>query len=225
MSELIYPKRLQGVYLITNNDPWSLVFAKLQAAITAGVRIVQYRRKQVPLTEQWAELTQLFEYCQGFKVQLIINDQLEQAAHFGCGLHLGQSDGSLIEARAVLGDQAIIGRTCHNSLGLAERAVAEGASYVAFGAVYPSRYKPNAVRVELETLKQALQQFGTNTPICAIGGLTVENSVPLVNSGIRLLAIVGDIMDCPPENIGPRVTAWLNLLTARGTILEDFESR
>lgn len=197
---------LHGLYLITNDDPWSVLEAKLHAALPQGVALLQYRRKHTPKTEQIVEAAQMLAICQHYGVPLIINDDVALAAKIGCGVHLGQSDGSLLAARQQLGSQAIIGRTCHGSLDLARQAVREGASYVAFGAVYPSSTKPQASRVELSVLRQATAEL--TVPVCVIGGLTVENIDPVVACGVDLYAVVGDVLGLSMDHIAGRVQAW-----------------
>ncbi len=202
---------MTGLYLITNDDRFELLQQKLQiAAQTAPIQMLQYRRKQIAIDEQPFEIEKLLKLCQQYKIDFIINDHLDYAQQFGCGLHLGQTDGSLPEARAQLGGQAIIGRTCHNSLDLAAVARQEGASYLAFGAVYSSMTKPNVTSVSTVTLAQAKQQF--DLPICAIGGLTVENSQPLISLKLDLLAVVGDILNLSCNDIASRMQAWQNIL-------------
>ncbi len=204
---------MTGLYLITNDDAFSVLYQKLMiAAHTAPIAMLQYRRKQIALHQQQREIQQLMGFCQRNSIQFIINDNLSDAHQFGCGVHLGQGDGSVLEARALLGAQAIIGRTCHNSLELAATAQQDGASYLAFGAVYPSLTKPHVSRVGLDTLNQAKQLF--DLPICAIGGLTVENSQPLVDMEIDLLAVVGDILNFSLNDIPARMTAWQQVLGA-----------
>ena len=204
---------MTGLYLITNDDAFSVLYQKLMiAAHTAPIAMLQYRRKQIALHQQQCEIQQLMGFCQRNSIQFIINDNLSDAHQFGCGVHLGQGDGSVLEARALLGAQAIIGRTCHNSLELAATAQQDGASYLAFGAVYPSLTKPHVSRVGLDTLNQAKQLF--DLPICAIGGLTVENSQPLVDMEIDLLAVVGDILNLSLNDIPARMTAWQQVLGA-----------
>ena len=204
---------MSSLYVISNDDEFSELHKKLTiAAQTAPIAMLQYRRKKVALADQQFEIQQLLKLCQQYGIEFIINDNLAYAHQFGCGLHLGQSDGSLVEARQMLGTQAIIGRTCHNSLLLAETAHQEGANYLAFGAVYPSSTKPNVSIVDLTTLAQAKQQF--NLPICAIGGLSVENSQPLVQLDIDLLAVVGDILNLPFNDIEARMAAWQKLISA-----------
>lgn len=202
---------MTGLYLITNDDSFDVLQQKLSiAAQTAPIQMLQYRRKHIATAEQLFEIEQLLKLCQQHNIEFIINDHLAYAKQFGCGLHLGQTDGSLLEARAQLGTQAIIGRTCHDSLDLAAIARQEGASYLAFGAVYPSITKPNVTSVSMDTLAQAKQQF--DLPICAIGGLRVENSQALISLNIDLLAIVGDILNLPCNDIALRMQAWQNLL-------------
>lgn len=202
---------MRGLYLITNDDAFDVLYQKLHVALQSGpISLIQYRRKKVTPVQQLEEIERLLSLCQQYQVPLIINDNLALAQQFGCGLHLGQGDGSLIQARKKLGPQAIIGRTCHNSLELASQAAAEGVSYLAFGAVFPSATKPNAQRVSLVTLQQAKAQF--ELPICVIGGLTVENSQPLVELGIDLFAVVGDILNLEIAYVAQRCKAWQVLL-------------
>lgn len=202
---------MRGLYLITNDDPFDMLHQKLHIAMQhTAIALVQYRRKNVVPAVQLQEVDALLELCQRYQVPLVINDNLALAQQFGCGLHLGQGDGSLLEARARLGAQAIIGRTCHDSLALATQAANDGASYLAFGAVFPSATKPNAQRVSLDVLQQAKLQFAL--PICVIGGLSVENSQPLVDMGIELYAVVGDILNLPVTQVAQRVKAWQALL-------------
>lgn len=202
---------MQGLYLISNDDPFELLQQKLATALDAApVALFQYRRKQVEKARQQGEVESLLHLCEQYKTPLIINDDVALARQFDCGVHLGQGDGSLEEARRLLGTQVIIGRTCHASLELAEWAAQEGASYLAFGAVYPSTTKPNAQQVSLQILQQAAQNF--SLPICAIGGLTVENSQPLKEVGVDLFAVVGDVFALPLEQVGDRVRQWDLLL-------------
>ncbi|MGC3526630.1 thiamine phosphate synthase, partial [Pseudomonas aeruginosa] len=96
----------------------------------------------------------------------IINDDAELAARLGVGVHLGQTDGPLTPARALLGPKAIIGATCHSQIELAEHAAKEGASYVAFGRFFNSSTKPGAPAATVEMLAQARARL--QLPICVI---------------------------------------------------------
>jgi thiamine-phosphate pyrophosphorylase len=201
---------LQGLYLITNDDPFEVLFPKLEEAMRTGIALLQYRRKQVLPTDQESEALDILSLCKQYHVPLIINDNIALAEKLYCGVHLGQSDGSLVNARVRLGADAIIGRTCHASLELAEHAFQEGASYLAFGAVFPSLTKPNANRVELETLVIAAKRF--RLPICAIGGLTAENGDDVKLAGVDLFAVVGDVLNLPVEQVAYRVRQWRDML-------------
>ena len=201
---------MRGLYLITNDDPIELLLEKLEAALATGqVEILQYRRKKVPPLNQPTEVDAIKWLCEKYQVPLIINDDLILAAQFKLGVHLGQSDGEITDAKARLAPNAIIGRTCANSIELAEQAIIDGATYVAFGAVYATTTKPEAGNIGLETLKQARSKV--NVPICAIGGLTVENSKAVIESGADLCAVISDILGLPVPEIPARVHAWAAL--------------
>lgn len=200
------PQPLQGIYLITNDDTLSDLLPKLEVAFQSGIALLQYRRKKTPahLQEQEAQEIQLLS--NHYKVSLVINDNIDLAERLQCGVHLGQGDGSLVDARKRLGRDAIIGRTCHHSLELAYEAHQDGASYLAFGAVFPSLTKPNVQRVSIETLAKAKSMF--ELPICAIGGLTAENISPVKAAGVDLYAVVSDILDLPSVQIQKRIKLW-----------------
>ena len=201
---------MRGLYLITNDDQIQLLLEKLEAAMATGhIALVQYRRKKIAKADQPFEVEQIKTLCEKYHVPFIINDDIVLAAQFGLGVHLGQSDGAISDAIQRLPQGVLIGRTCLNSLELAEQAIAEGATYVAFGAVYASGTKPEAGNVSLEIIQQARQKF--SVPICAIGGLTVENSQVVIGAGASLCAVISDILARPTAEIPARVDAWARL--------------
>ena len=203
---------MRGLYLITNDDPLQLLLEKLEVALATGhIAILQYRRKKVAKADQPDEVEQIQALCETYQVPFVINDDLELAEQFGLGVHLGQSDGEITDAAARLSQGIIIGRTCLNSLELAEKAIAEGATYVAFGAVYATSTKPEAGNVGIEVIQQAKQKF--DVPICAIGGLTVENSQLVIDAGASLCAVISDILGRSTAEIPARVNAWAKLFT------------
>ena len=204
---------MRGLYLITNDDPIELLLAKLEGAMaTYEVAVLQYRRKNVLQAQQAYEIEYMKSMCDQYKVPFVINDDLETAVKYGVGVHLGQEDGSIVEAVARLPQDVLIGRSCNNSIELAEQAIADGANYVAFGAVYATETKPEASRLTLDTLTQAKQQL--NVPICAIGGLTVENSQPVIDAGADLCAVISDILGRPMHTVAQRVYDWSVLFQA-----------
>ncbi|BAU72445.1 thiamine phosphate synthase [Metapseudomonas furukawaii] len=182
--------KLRGLYAIT--DSQLLAGGKLlpyvEAALKGGARLLQYRDKSSDEARRLREAEALRELCTRYGAHLIINDDAELAARLGVGLHLGQGDGSLAAARALLGRQAIIGGTCHASLDLADAALKEGASYIAFGRFYNSLTKPGAPAATLELLDQARQRF--QAPIVAIGGVTLDNAPELIARGAGMLAVI-----------------------------------
>ncbi|MDC4273021.1 thiamine phosphate synthase [Acinetobacter baumannii] len=203
---------MRGLYLITNDDPIQLLLEKLDAALaTRQIAILQYRRKKVDKADQPAEVEQIKQLCEKYQVLFVINDDLKLAAQFGLGVHLGQSDGEITDAKSQLPEGVIIGRTCLNSLELAQKAIADGATYVAFGAVYATATKPEAGNVGIEVIKQAAAQY--DLPICAIGGLTVENSKPVIEAGADLCAVISDILGRSTAEIPARVQAWAQLFS------------
>ncbi|MGR2824142.1 thiamine phosphate synthase [Acinetobacter sp. 1124_18A] len=203
---------MRGLYLITNDDPIQLLLEKLDAALaTRQVAILQYRRKKVEKADQPAEVEQIKLLCEKYQVPFVINDDLKLAAQFSLGVHLGQSDGEITDAKSQLPQNVIIGRTCLNSLELAQKAIADGATYIAFGAVYATSTKPEAGNVGIEVIKQAAAKY--DVPICAIGGLTVENSKPVIEAGADLCAVISDILGRSTAEIPARVQAWAQLFS------------
>jgi thiamine-phosphate pyrophosphorylase len=181
--------KLRGLYAITDGQLLAGRFLSyVEAALDGGVTLLQYRDKSTDESRRLREASELLKLCERYKTQLIINDDAELAARLGVGVHLGQTDGSLPDARALLGHKAIVGATCHGRLELAEQAKADGASYVAFGRFFTSHTKPDAPAVPLDLLTQVRARV--NLPIAVIGGITVENAPQLVAHGADLLAVV-----------------------------------
>ncbi|GLO43920.1 MULTISPECIES: thiamine phosphate synthase [Pseudomonas] len=181
--------KLRGLYAITDSQLLAGRFlSHVEAALEGGVCLLQYRDKSDDAARRLREAEGLMKLCERYGTQLIINDDAELAARLGVGVHLGQTDGPLTPARALLGRQAIIGSTCHASLELAAQAASEGASYVAFGRFFNSVTKPGAPAANIELLEQARAQV--KLPIAVIGGITLDNAAPLVAHGADLLAVI-----------------------------------
>lgn len=181
--------KLRGLYAITDSE---LLKGKLlpyvEAALKGGATLLQYRDKSSDDARRLREAEALRELCNRYGAALIINDDAELAARLGVGLHLGQGDGSLSAARALLGRKAIIGGTCHAQLELAEAAAKEGASYVAFGRFFNSTTKPGAPAADVALLAAAKAKV--NLPIVAIGGVTLDNAPELIANGASMVAVV-----------------------------------
>ncbi len=179
----------QGLYAITQtaNKTLPAIISEVTAALHGGAVMVQYRDKQ-PINAALLA-SELVTLCHHYHVPLIINDDVALALAVGAdGVHLGQQDGSIAEAREQLGADAIIGVSCYNALTTALQAQANGADYVAFGRFFPSRSKPLAAPASLETLHQARQVL--SLPIIAIGGILPENGAGLLAAGANILAVI-----------------------------------
>jgi thiamine-phosphate pyrophosphorylase len=133
-----------------------------------------------------------------------VNDDVDIALAVGAnGAHLGGEDGDLAIARSKLAGK-ILGVSCYDDLERAKAAVSAGASYVAFGSVFPSPTKPGAVRAPL-----ALFRSDLGVPLCAIGGITLQNAPALVAAGASLLAVISDLFEAP--DIAARAAAYRQL--------------
>ena len=129
-------------------------------------------------------------------VAVIMNDRPDMAARLGCdGVHIGQTDGSLADARRIVGAERMVGVTCHDSLHLAMEAAEGGADYVAFGAFFATTTKDAATRADPELLSG--WQADMLVPCVAIGGITVENASGLAAAGADFLAISAGVWSYP----------------------------
>jgi thiamine-phosphate pyrophosphorylase len=181
------------LYLISPLDVGGDFPQRLDRALDAGpVAAFQFRVKGVDQHEAARLAEPLQAICAARDVAFIVNDSIALAKRLGAdGVHLGQGDGTVGEARAALGREAQIGVTCHASRHLAMEAGEAGADYVAFGSFFPSSTKASEHRPEPELLAwwQALFEI----PCVAIGGITPENCGPLVTAGADFLAVSGAV--------------------------------
>ncbi len=207
--------KLRGLYAVTDSRLLAGKFLSyVEAALDGGVTLLQYRDKSGDESKRLREATALLRLCEQYKTRLIINDDAEVAARLGVGVHMGQTDGSLTDARALLGHKAIVGATCHGSLAMAEKAKADGATYLAFGRFFNSTTKPDAPAIELDVLAQARARF--NMPIAVIGGVTLENAPQLVEHGADLLAVVHGLFGAEnTQEVTRRARAFNALLSSR----------
>jgi thiamine-phosphate pyrophosphorylase len=185
--------KLRGLYAITPDaaelEP---LYGKVEQALAGGVVALQYRNKLVAKDKRLAQAQRLAALAQGYGVPFIVNDDVEVALAVGAnGAHLGKDDADLAAARARLPGK-ILGASCYDRLALARAAVAAGADYVAFGSVFPSPTKPDAVRAPLALFAEAK---ALGVPLAAIGGVTLENAPQLLAAGADLLAVISDLFD------------------------------
>lgn len=170
---------------------------QLTEALNGGtVASLQLRLKHATDEEIITAARILMPLCHRHDVAFIINDRADLARKANAdGVHLGQEDASLAEARAILGPEKIIGVTCGDSRHLSMTAGDQGADYVAFGAFYPTTTKQDTTPAALETLSWWAELF--EVPCVAIGGITVDNAWPLIEAGADFLAISGGVWNHP----------------------------
>lgn len=184
------PLPTHGIYLITDGKRPDLVDA-VGAAIAGGAAVVQYRDLTQDTGRRLEEARALARACALGHVPLIIDHDIALAEAVAAdGVHFSQSDGDPSHARHVLGPEAIVGISCYASENLARAAADAGASYVSFGAFFPSPTKPDAGRAPLELLRQTR---ALPIPRVAIGGITPDNGGLLVDAGADFLAVVSAV--------------------------------
>ncbi|HEX7971566.1 MAG TPA: thiamine phosphate synthase [Thiobacillus sp.] len=184
-----------GVYAITpDTADTARLLAQVEAALAGGVAAVQYRDKSGDVARRHEQASELVALCRRFGVPLIVNDDLRLADLADAdGVHLGRDDGSVREARIILGKGKFIGASCYQSLELAQAAQAAGADYVAFGSFFASPTKPAAPRASLDLLRAAAPII--QVPLVAIGGITLANAAPLLDAGADSLAVLSALFD------------------------------
>lgn len=200
---------IKGLYAITPECADTATLLKqVKQVLLGGAQVIQYRSKSenVALThEQAAELLTL---CHAFHVPLIINDDLRLAALIDAdGVHLGETDPALHEARINLGPDKIIGVSCYQDLERALQFAAQGADYVAFGSFYPSPTKPQARPCPLSLLTQAKAKL--HVPIVAIGGITPTNAPDLIHAGADAVAVISALFDAPDTELAAHIFSSL----------------
>lgn len=188
---------LHGLYAVTPDDHLlPRLSALVREALIGGVKVVQYRNKVAPPPLFRAQAAELLRICRAYGALLIVNDNPEIAADIGAdGVHIGREDGGAARARAIVGPGKIIGVSCYDDLAIAERAVGEGVDYIAFGAMFSSSVKPDAVTAPLSLLSEAKARF--NVPVCAIGGIKTSNVQALIDAGTDMAAVITDLFDAP----------------------------
>jgi thiamine-phosphate pyrophosphorylase len=185
------------LYLISPLEVGGDFPVQLEAALSAGpVAAFQFRVKDVDQHEAAALAEPLQAICAAHDVAFIVNDSVALAKRLKAdGVHLGQGDGDVSEARELLGREAQIGVTCHNSRHLAMEAAEAGADYVAFGAFYPTQTKSVEHNADLDTLQK--WSLVTEVPCVAIGGITADNAKPLIDGGADFIAVSNAVWTHP----------------------------
>ncbi len=194
MSQKVMKKSLsssiKGTYAVTPDiADTDLLIKKVEAALAGGVNVLQYRNKQANHKLQTQQARALLPLCRQYNVPLIINDSVKLCLTLDAdGVHLGADDGNLAEVRARIGNNKILGASCYNRFDLALSAQNQGADYVAFGACFASKTKPNAPVADLSLFSQARAQLAIST--VAIGGINLQNAPQVIEAGADAIAII-----------------------------------
>ncbi len=198
------------LYLVTNRyqDSLESFLEKVETACRSGVTIVQLREKNLTTNQYYQLAKQVKEITDAYQVPLIIDDRLDVClAVDAAGLHIGDDELPVSVARQVLGPDKILGVTA-KTVKRALEAEESGADYLGTGAIFPTTTKENAPITLISTLKTICQRVAI--PVVAIGGLTSENIVQLIGTGIAGIAVVRDLMQA--EDIEAKTQAFLTKL-------------
>lgn len=199
MSTLRFPTGLYGI-----TPDWS-DFDRLLNAITqackAGLPILQWRRKHTPFELACTQATQVAKICREYGTLFVINDDWKLAlAVQADAVHLGRDDGDIQSAKKAIAEQPhplLIGVSCYNQLSLAQQAIVNDVDYFAFGAVFSSSVKPEAVNAPLSLFKEAKTLFH-HTPrqtMVAIGGITLDNAPSVIEAGADSIAVISGLFE------------------------------
>lgn len=203
---------LRGLYAVTPDGTDADKLLRLVGkALAGGATLFQFRSKSDDIDAKRKAARLLTVACRYRGAALIVNDDVELAYAVGAsGVHLGRDDGDIFHARRRLGRDAIVGASCYADLDRARRMLRDGADYVAFGAVYPSRTKPDATQAPLALIERAHRELPG--PICAIGGITLARAPLVMAAGADMLAVASDLFDAP--DVERRTRDYLSLLNA-----------
>ena len=195
---------LKGLYVLTDATltPQETLLEQVERVLKSGVSIIQYRDKHASDEEAEQTCIRLQALCDVYEALFIVDDRLDIAYRMNAdGLHIGRDDVSYEEARALLGEEKIIGVSCYGDIERALSYAKKGADYVAFGSFFPSPTKPLSAVVPHELLEEAKQKL--TVPICAIGGINEENIALLSSYDIAMYSLISAVYkdDLIEENI------------------------
>lgn len=187
------PCPVSGVYLVT--DQGDNLVERVRTALRGGVSVLQYRAKNRERAHCLSEATELKQICRDFGVSFIVNDDMQLAREVDAdGIHLGQDDGQVADARRLLGPDKIIGKSTHD-LEEALQAEQEGADYIGFGSMYPTSSKAVSHLPGTAGLTEIRDRI--KLPIVAIGGITSSNACRVIDAGADALAVISSVLSSP----------------------------
>ena len=202
---------IRGLYAITPDEQdTDDLLERVRLALQGGASVLQYRNKSASSVLKLEQAMQLRRLTTEFSVPLIINDDMVLAMQVDAdGVHLGETDGSLVAARKLLGADKMIGVSCYNRFSLARDAEVQGADYVAFGAFFGSSIKPAAPVATIALLHEARREL--KLPIVAIGGITADNGARLLDAGADALAVISALFAVDDVLLAARQFSDMNL--------------
>lgn len=185
--------RLYGICDLGYLDP-GVALSVSRQLLEGGVDVLQLRAKDYAAGDLVGLARELKQLCDDFQTPFIVNDHLELALEAGAqGLHLGQDDGDLAEARHALGDDRLLGRSTH-SLDQARRGLAEGADYIGFGPLFPTPTKQGRPAIGLSEIKAMESEVGSRIPAFCIGGIHTGNLSEVISAGARRVVVVSHLL-------------------------------
>jgi thiamine-phosphate pyrophosphorylase len=199
--------RLRGVYLLTPDVDaagFEALAARCHAALAAGAGALQYRNKSAAPDLRRAQASALQAIARRHAALFIINDDVALARELGAdGVHIGRDDGDIATARAALPD-ALLGVSCYAEPARAATAAAAGADVIAFGSMFPSPTKPQAVHAPLQLLRAARARFPA-LRIVAIGGIDASCIGAVAAAGAHAAALISAVFDAPEPGAAVRI--------------------
>ena len=187
---------LKGIYVLTDAylTPKESILTQMERVLKTDVSVIQFRDKYASDEEAESTCRALQALCNRYNALFIIDDRLALAKKIDAdGLHVGEDDVSFEEARAVLGNEKIIGVSCYGDVSRALKYEALGADYVAFGSFFDSPTKPNSKVVPRDVLKEAKEVL--QVPICAIGGINASNIASLAQYDIAMYSVISAVFE------------------------------
>jgi len=209
-DRLRFPRGLYGV--TPEWDDTGRLLRAVREAAAGGMRSLQLRRKLATDAERASQARALAPLCRELGVAFLVNDHWELALEVGAdGAHLGREDADPAEVRRQAGPGFLLGASCYNELPLAQRHLEAGVDYIAFGAVFPSPTKPQAVRAPLALLREAralAAARGQPRPaVVAIGGITPANAAEAAHAGADAIAVITGLFEAPDIQAAARACA------------------
>ena len=181
---------INGIYAITPDweDTRQLII-KTEELLSNKINLLQYRNKKASKQLRMTQAKELQALCHHYQVPFIINDDYELCGILNAdGIHLGKDDITIEEVRDRLGNDIIVGISCYNDFERVNEMMTTNCDYIALGACFPTNTKPNAPHASLNFLENVVEI--SIKPVVAIGGINLDNCVPIINSGVNAIAMI-----------------------------------